>query len=851
MNFKTTYILFGVLIVIFGVFAVVLFYDPGSKDTGNYVLPQFQNAKEPLKADDIDRVEIQRNEPKQATLVLQRDGKQWSITEPVEARADKAAVDNLIHELAAATRTKVDKPPSLSAWGLEPPQAVIILKKGSEKTITLNVGKDAGVGDAAVVYVLDPNRPKEPMAVRKPSLDAVFKQLPDYRDPTLLTAMSDDIRAVKLSEDKKEPLELEKKEGRWVYTIPADYGDAETSGQFAAPGFPRPLDNMNALLTDLTKLKLDKPAEDIVTDNVKDGDLAKYNLDDKAAILHVQVGIVDKDKAVELLIGVGKKVDDKTDKYFAKLANEKTIVRVPAAEIDALRKLLDDRSALRNKTLVTLDKPIDAVDVANGSGIVRLRRQEGMPPPMMPGHPMPPNFSTDTWTLWRDDATSSQVDSQTMSAPTSLLSLLKQKDLIKSFIDLAPADKRAAQEDELQLNKPTAVVSLWSGDDGIMKEEPPKEGEKPKDSKPKAPKLKSSEPTMRITFGKQVKEAGVDMVVVKRETKRKVGDKTTYDVTLAKIQAAPVLDQAKKGPLAYMDKQIPPYFTGTDNLNKSATKLVIQRPSGTLEMTRAKDSESWMIVKPDSLANHMADPDKIGQVLHTMNDGLIAAELIADKAEKNDLEKVYGLEPPQTRVEITLTKDDKPTTYTVLLGKDGPKAGQNETVYAKVSWRDTIFTLDKIVLAEIPADFQDTTVAKFDPAKVKTIKLTGWQNIVGTPFTVDLERKDTLSWTNKNSPDSKLDPKKVAAFLDSLANLKAEKFVAKLPKPDADLDPATGPALKIEITFEKDEKPLELVIGKLDGDFYLATSNRVPGEVFHLKKAIFEGAKSKPAFFNP
>ncbi len=848
MNFKTTYVLFGLLVVIFGVFAVVLFYDPGSKDTGNYLLPQFHADKEAVKADEIDRVEIVRNEPKQPTLVLERDpsSKQWKITEPIQARADAAAVENLVRQLADATRTKADKAPSLGAWGLEPPQAVVTLKIGTDQTFKLNIGKEGGVGDAAVVYVQDPNRPKDPMAVRKQALDAVFRQLPDYRDPVLLAAVAEDVRGVKISDGKSE-VALEKQEGHWRYTVPADYGEAEVAGTIAPSDSSRAPTSVNVLLTNLTNLKLEKASTDIIADNVADADLAKYNLDSKSDVLHVAVMLAVGDKPVELLVGVGKKVDDKY--YYAKLANEKTVVRLKATDADALRALLGDRGALRNRTLVASERAVDAIDVKNSGGTVRLRREEGAkPPPTMPGRQ--PRFDTDAWMLWRDDTTPSTVDPQLMMSQDSLLNLLKQKNLIVSFIDLQPKQTEADLEKELELTNPAAVVSLWAGEDGVGKDDAKDEktNDKAKDEKPKTlPKLKSAEPTYRISFGKHIGEGGRELVVVKRETKRKAGDKSAYDVAFAKIPML-VFDKAKKGPLTYMDRQLPPYTT-EGSPAQNMTRLQVQRAGAINELTRAKDADPWTIVKPEGQANRLGDPQKVFGVVGMMN-GLIASELIADKADKNDLEKTYGLEPPQTRVDITVTKDGKPTTYSVLFGKDGPKDGPKETVFAKQSWRDTIFTIDKGILVDLPTDFQDTTVAKFDPANVATLKLTGWQDLVGTPVAIDLERKDATTWTVKTPANYNVDPAKVKALLDTLSKLKAEKFVAKLPKPDAGLEMDKG-ALKIELTFAKDDKPLELVVGKLEGDTYLATSSLVPGEVFAVKKSVFEGPKSKPAYFNP
>jgi hypothetical protein len=861
MNVKTTYVLFGLLVVIFAIFAIVLFYDPGSKDLGNYVLPQFHAEKEPLKVEDIDRVEIQRNEPNRPTIVLQREGsKQWLITEPLKARADGAAVENLVRQLADATRAKSDPHPSLAAWGLEPPHEVITLSKGAERTVKVNIGKESGVGTDAVIYVQDPERPKDPMAVRKTYLDAVFKDLPDYRDPVLLATTSDTLKGIKISEGKKEPVELENQDGHWRYTIPADYGDAEAAGAFAPSDSTKAPSSINVLQSNITNLKLDKPAEDIIADNVPDTDLAKYNLDDKSDVLHVQVKISGRDKPAELLIGVGKKAekkkDETVDKYHAMLAGEHTVVRVKATDADALRALLDDRGALRNRTLIATEQPIEAIDVdtKTGSGLVRLRRQEGRQPPTFPGQP--PSFG-DTWTLWRDESTSAPVDPPVMSAPDSLLNLLKQKNSIVLFIDRAPAEKQAEQEKELELTNQSVTVSIWAGDDGIAKDdakdEKPKDDKKDdktkKEDKPKTlPKLKSSEPTYRVTFGKRLKENERELVVVKRETKHKIGDRTSYDVTLAKVPVL-LLDKAKKGPLGYMSKELPPYSPPNFSIPQHVTKLLIQRPGSPWEMTRAKDSEPWTIVNPPQFAKRMADTAKINNLLMNLN-GINANELVEENVKDTDVEKLkkYGLDAPAIKAEITITKDDKPTTYTVRFGKEGPKDGTQDTYYGKVSWFDTVFTFGKTFVDQWPSDFQDTTVAKFDPANVKTLKLTGWQKIVGAPVVLDLERKDSTSWTVKAPPGYNLDADKVKSLLTSMSNLKAEKFVGKLPKPDAELEVEKG-GLVIEMTFEKDAQPIKIVVGKLDGETYLATSSAVPDEVFQVKKSLFDGPKSAPAYF--
>ena len=87
MNFKTTYILFGILIVLIGVVALALWYDPNARnDKNKYVLPALQD-KDSIKPTDIDRVEEIRRRDKEK-IVLMREP---SSEQLVDDRAENAS----------------------------------------------------------------------------------------------------------------------------------------------------------------------------------------------------------------------------------------------------------------------------------------------------------------------------------------------------------------------------------------------------------------------------------------------------------------------------------------------------------------------------------------------------------------------------------------------------------------------------------------------------------------------------------------------------------------------------------------------------------------------------------------
>ncbi len=146
----------------------------------------------------------------------------------------------------------------------------------------------------------------------------------------------------------------------------------------------------------------------------------------------------------------------------------------------------------------------------------------------------------------------------------------------------------------------------------------------------------------------------------------------------------------------------------------------------------------------------------------------------------------------------------------------------------------------------------------FDVSKVKTLKLTGWISVQkklgqNKPFVLELERKNASEWTVKTPEGFNVDASKVRKFLDDLSKLRTEKFVAHNAQPSADqeLDLAKD-ALQIDITLENEMEPLQLTVGKLDGDKgYFAITNKLKGDILLLRKDIFESVKSAPAHFSP
>jgi Domain of unknown function (DUF4340) len=848
MNFKTTYVLFGVLAVLLATLGIALFLEPVSPEASDYLLPSVHKKGSELKPEEVDRVEIQRNRPEVEKLVFTRDadGKTWKMTEPFEARADSFAVSGLARDVLEAKREPAaDTPPSLSEYGLDPPTEVVTVSKG-DREVKLNVGDSSPGKENQVVYVTSSEKPKEGTSVRKSSLETVFKKVNDFRDKTLLANSDVDIQSIKISEPKKEPVALTKvDQGNWKYTEPA-YGSAEMEGEPPPPGPPgaAPADKapsgVRPLLNDLTGLRVDK-SEDFVADNVDDKDLAKYNLEPaKDPVLRIEIeksgGAKDEKKPASksaLLVGVGKQADGK---YYARLDGERSVVKVAAKDVDPLRKLLDERDALRDRALVRFEnfKNPDAVEVKNATGTFDLIRADAAKP----------------WELYRGD-NAVKADDKSIQ---DVVNQLTQKNIVRAFPPLN------ADQAKLGLDKPTAVVSLWV--DGVVKDEKKEEkpdekkedkkdektaekkdakkDEKKEEKKPARPKLKD-QPTVRLSFG----NVDSNLVAVKRES----GGETS----LMKVPVS-ILDNVKNGPLFYADRTLPK-FNAADPL-EDVTKLVIVRNGGTTELTKdakaASPAVAWKIDKPAALAGRTADANAVDTIIRVL-DSLRAVKLVTETAEPEVVDREFGLKTPSMKATVTVTKDGKATDYEYEFGKD---ADATKT-YARQGQRPKlVFEVDKGDLAPLSRDLQDPTIFRFDAAKAKTLKLTGWKDVTGTPTTLEFERKDASTWTAKAPKDFNVSSDKVNRLVTGLSSERAVKFLdrkaTQKEREDDGLTPEKG-ALVIEVTVEGEKEPFVLSVGNLEPDkaAYFATANRLGEALFTVSKDVFEKPKEKPAFFNP
>lgn len=856
MNFKTTYSLFAVLLVLIAAAAYFLLVGPKQGEEG-LLLPSAKG----LKAANFDSVTIERTKPTDEKMVFTRlDDKRWKMEKPFETRADAGAVDRVIDDVLAARKdSKTEVPKNLAELGLDHPSLTVTLGRKDGTKLTVSLGNVTLGGFDAKVFAMSSDKPNQPMDIRRGSLSSIIKtegkeptagelckSTSEFRSKELLLAgagfnVADGVTSFKLGEGKNEIVVAKTQDGNWKFEKPDNYGPAETKGEAGTDPGSTP-GGVEALLKSLVDLK-PASAEDFI-----DGaaDLAQYGLA-KDQVVGPTITVTRKNPAGEPrpeTLYVGKK-DDTYGKVFVRLEGETSVAKVPANLLDPVKKVLTNPGTLRDKQLLSfLPLSCDAVDVKLDDKVLELRKV-GTPP---------------MWKLFDSDGTSQLANGPNI---TELLNSLNGR-IIKDFPEPGATDAA------LGFDHPIAELSLYVG--GIIPEEKEekkaeskdkdakKEESKDKDAKkdetkdtkkdepkdkakaeePKkepaaATKPKMKEPTARLIFGKRDK----DLLFVRRIIKDKDGKETKDDFAVSETLWAKVT----RGRMDYLDPILPSFVTA------AATKLDFFRGNEQFTVEKVADKNTWVIRQPADRADRAADSAKIEGILSELAH-LAVVRLWAEKPSDRELDR-FGLKSPRFKATVTVKDGDKTQEKVYLFGAEtDDKVGW----YAKQSDRDIVFVVSKVTVPTLESgEIQDPVILKLDSGKVTGIKLTGWRDVVGQPVTRELERKGASAWALKGDDKIKLSPGQCDAFVNAMANLRADSFVVHKagPKPEHKLTVAAG-ALEVEVMVEGEKDPAQLTIGGVhpSGKSFYATCNKLPSDVFLVPKGIFEAVKAKPGFFN-
>lgn len=251
-----------------------------------------------------DRLEIQA--PDRA-VKLAKQGTEWKIAAPVEARADFSAIEGILGRLNSTPMKSIVSPDAdaaaLKGYGLDKPEMTVHVGAGSADA-ALAIGKAAADG---TVYAKDLSRPMV-FTVEKALADELKKSPDDFRIKDLFDARSFNTTRLDITY-KGQTLAFEKDKDAWKQVAPA--AKAADSAK------------IDALLTALTNAR----ATGFVDKTTGTG------LDAP----ELTVGVKYEDGAKHEKVSFARKGSD----GYARREGDVSAAKIDASQLDAIEKALD------------------------------------------------------------------------------------------------------------------------------------------------------------------------------------------------------------------------------------------------------------------------------------------------------------------------------------------------------------------------------------------------------------------------------------------------------------------------------------------------------------------------------
>jgi hypothetical protein len=834
MNFRFSAILFCVILVVLG--ALLLKTALSDKQDKDAVLISNLSG---VKPDQIDALEIERQEPAGGTLKFQRTGKdQWAITEPIQARADGTLVNRVVEAVLTVKPTAFPgRIPPLAVTGVQPPSMKVTLRQGNERSGTLNIG-NITYGASSSVFVSTPAHPDRAIAVDRTSLAVLFrdgtkdgksadlaKWTADYRTKSVFPSASpaglvEDVTAVKLiltNKNNKE-LALTRSGGGWKFDAPAGWGEADTLGDAAAGG--NSFTGVRPLVSALTNLQA-KSGDDFI-DTPSPDELKKDGLNpDNPDLVRVELKTKDGTTAVsigKIEAGPPSPSGIQTFTVYVRVDGQPGIVRASGSNLGGLVAVIENPDPLRNRNLLAAEKnQVDGIDLISQGQTAKLRKV-GL-----------------EWKLVGNPAAGDPQNPNLLVA-SRIVDALTERHTIKSFPAPNPANFAPPEI--------KAEVKVWS--DGF---EPATD--------PKAEPKEKGKPTV-LLFGKHEG----DSLYVRRTTPDGVAtefvipDRIKLPGSMTDKDAVDVLADVRKTRLDLLDPGLRPFAPSIAN------KFTVTGVRGwVLEKEEPKEpspyGDRWVFQSPADKKGTTADAERVGEILRTLATTTTVTRFVEETPSEEKLVE-YGLAAPKNP-----PKDFPPSPrLKVVVGLKGTEAAEQErvwefgnvsgdVVYARQPGRAAVFTLPKAVFDIFTnTDLRDRAIFKFDPVAITGLEFQGWKKETGTLTTLKFEKKDG-TWKATEPATYNVDPLKVDDFVRMLRSTSVKLFLPGQPVPGFGL---SDDNVKLVITLKTAAGPLmTLVLGELVDNgqtYYLQDSQLPPSDpLATLDAARFKMYKDKPGVF--
>ena len=260
----------------------------------------------------INKIELKKGD---TDIVLEStDGENWRMLEPLQLRADKAEVTEILSQFEFMRKVGTIKKSetsnfSLKEYGLDTPVIAVNLwlKKGTVvggtagdvTKYTVNIGDKLAAGQSTVYISV--GEEEDVYVISAKFLEKVDKEINDLRNKWAFEFDKFDVERVRIESGTNAPIVCSKVEQLWWITQPiADRGDTE---------------RIKDILNELKNLKINK--EDFVSDSQED--IVNYGLDKPT--FSISVGTTGNVQTLHL----GHSLDEK---IYAKLDEESSIFYV-------------------------------------------------------------------------------------------------------------------------------------------------------------------------------------------------------------------------------------------------------------------------------------------------------------------------------------------------------------------------------------------------------------------------------------------------------------------------------------------------------------------------------------------
>jgi hypothetical protein len=347
MRWKTTAVL-AVLLVALGTFYYV--YEIREGPAREKAAVEKDRIWKDLEAKDIDDVVLKREAD---TIHLTKSGDAWTLVAPVEGRAERQPVEDLLSALATArTEREIDPNPAKPGdFGLAPPAVEVTFRaQGQERRLRLGAKNPTGIW----VYAQQASQPAV-FLVPESLLLSAQKSASDFRDHTVLAFEPTAVRGLEVRGPTGQTITAATRQGTddWQVTAPL----AAPADRQAISGL---LDKLRA-----AKIKAFVSA----APDAKSAD--PYGLEHP---LRLTLSLGEEKDRVAQTLRFGKAVPDQKAVY-AEREGDPTIFLVDQALLNAVPA---SPTALRDKTVLAYHRTkLERVELESPKGRVALALDKG------------------------------------------------------------------------------------------------------------------------------------------------------------------------------------------------------------------------------------------------------------------------------------------------------------------------------------------------------------------------------------------------------------------------------------------------------------------------------------------